>query len=105
MKDLVDIGVLLKGVHSAWASPSFFRPKKGGYLHFVSDLRKLIECLERHPHPLSLVVEDVIWRMNGFTYATHLDINRGYYHLREIHHISTIFSHLVNVHSLLLDLF
>ena len=104
MKDLVDIGVLVKGVHSAWASFSFFRPKEGGCLHFVLDLRKLIECLERRPYPLSLV-EDVIWRMNDFTHATCLDINRGYYHLREIHHISTIFSHLVNVHSLLLDLF
>ena len=79
IQKLVDVGALVKGVHSAWASPSFFRPKKDGCLHFVSDLRKLNECLERHPHPLS-IVEEVIWKMNGFTYATCLDVNRGYYH-------------------------
>ena len=79
VNDLVKIGVLVKGVHSAWASPSFFRPKKDGRLRFVSDLRKLNACLERHPHPLPLV-EEVIWKMKGFAFATCLDINRGYYH-------------------------
>ena len=69
VNDLVKIGVLVKGVHSAWASPSFFRPKKDGRLRFVSDLRKLNACLERHPHPLPLV-EEVIWKMNGFAFAT-----------------------------------
>jgi len=77
--DLVDIGVLVKNVHSAWASPSFFRPKKDGRVRFVSDLRRLNSCLERHPYPLPLI-EEVIWKMNGFTFATCLDLNRGYYH-------------------------
>ena len=77
--DLVDIGVLVKNVHSAWASPSFFRPKKDGRVRFVSDLRRLNACLERHPYPLPLI-EEVIWKMNGFTFATCLDLNRGYYH-------------------------
>lgn len=79
VQDLVDIGVLVKGVHSAWASPSFFRPKKDGRVRFVSDLRRLNACLERHPYPLPLI-EEVIWKMNGFTFATCLDLNRGYYH-------------------------
>ena len=69
VNNLVKIGVLVKGVHSAWASPSFFRPKKDGRLRFVSDLRKLNACLERHPHPLPLI-EEVIWKMNGFAFAT-----------------------------------
>jgi len=77
--DLVDIGVLVEGIHLEWASPSFFRQKKDGGIRFVSDLRKLYACLERHPYPLPLV-EEVVWRMDGFTYATCLDLNRGYYH-------------------------
>ena len=48
-------------------------------LRFVSDLRKLNTVLQREPFPLP-VVDEVIWKMNGFTYATCLDINRGYYH-------------------------
>ena len=79
LQDLVDIGVFIEGIHSEWASPSFFRKKKDSGVHFVSDLRKLNACLQRHPHPLPLI-DEVIWRMNGFTYATCLDLNRGYYH-------------------------
>ena len=77
--DLVDIGVLVEGISTEWVSPSFFRPKKDGKVRFVSDLRKLNACLERHPFPLPLV-DEVIWKMNGFTFATCLDLNRGYYH-------------------------
>ena len=79
VNDLVDIGVLVKNVHSAWGSPSFFRKKKDGGVRFVSDLRKLNAAIERFPHPLP-VIDDVIWKMNGFTFATCLDLNRGYYH-------------------------
>ena len=42
-------------------------------------MRRLNACLERHPYPLPLI-EEVIWKMNGFTFATCLDLNRGYYH-------------------------
>lgn len=79
VQDLVDIGVLVKSVNSAWASPSFFRPKKDGRVRFVSDLRKLNACLVRHPFPLP-IIEEVIWKINGFTFASCLDLNRGYYH-------------------------
>jgi hypothetical protein len=74
VNDLVDIGVLVEGVASEWASPSFFRPKKDGQVRFVSDLRKLNACLECHPYPLPLI-EEVIWKMNGFQFATCLDLN------------------------------
>ena len=79
IQDLVDIGVLVKNVSTEWASPSFFRPKKDGRVRFVSDLRRLNSSLERHPYPLPLI-EEVIWKMNGFEFATCLDLNRGYYH-------------------------
>jgi len=77
--ELVKIGVLEKNTQTEWASPSFFRPKKDGGVRFISDLRKLNACLKRDPFPLP-IIEDVIWKMNGFTFATCLDLNRGYYH-------------------------
>ena len=48
-------------------------------MRFVSDLRKLNAILQREPFSLP-VVNNVIWKMNGFTFATCLDLNRGYYH-------------------------
>jgi len=66
-------------MYRLWASPSFFRPKKDGGVRFVTDLRRLNANLKRHPYPLPLI-DDVIWRMNGLTFATCLDLNRGYYH-------------------------
>ena len=77
--DLVEKGVLLKGIESSWKSPSFFRKKKDGGIRFVSDLQKLNEAIERDASPLP-VIDDVIWKMDGFTYATYLDLNKGYYH-------------------------
>jgi len=77
--ELVKIGVLEKNVKTEWASPSFFRPKKDGGVRFVTDLRRLNANLKRHTYPLP-VIEDVIWRIKGFTFATCLDLNRGYYH-------------------------
>ena len=79
IEELVKKRVLIKNVRTDWASPSFFRPKKNGGVRFVSDFRKLNEQLIRRPFPLPNI-DDVIWRMNGFTFATCLDLNRGYYH-------------------------
>jgi len=58
--DLVIIGILVKNVQTEWASPSFFRQKKDGGVRFISDLRRLNACLERHPYPLPLI-DEVIW--------------------------------------------
>ena len=53
--------------------------KKDGGIRFLSDLNKLNTCLERDPFPLP-IMKDVIWKMNGFTFDTCLDLNHGYYH-------------------------
>ena len=76
---LVKIGVLTKSVNTAYCSPSFFRKKKDGGIRFVSDLRKLNSILQREPFPLPNI-DDVVWKINGFKFATCLDLNRGYYH-------------------------
>ena len=77
--DLCNIGVLIENVRTAYQSPSFFRPKKNGGVRFLSDLRKLNKCLLREPYPLPNI-DDIIWKLEGFTFATCLDLNRGYYH-------------------------
>ena len=78
ISDLVYNGVLVQGIESSWKS-SFFRKKKDGGIRFVSDLRKLNKEIERDAFPLP-VIDDVIWKMNRFQFATCLDLNRSYHH-------------------------
>jgi Reverse transcriptase (RNA-dependent DNA polymerase) len=66
-------------IYSEWGAPCLFRPKKNGGIHFLTDLRQLNKCLVRKPVHLPLI-NDVIWKIQGFTFATCLDLNRGYYH-------------------------
>ena len=56
-----------------------FIPKKNSGVRFVTDFRKLNLQIQRHPYPLP-EVKDVLPRMEGFTLATCLDVNMGYYH-------------------------
>ena len=78
---MVKLGVLQKSTGSPWGLPSFFRPKKNGGVRLVSDMRKLNQCLQRESYPLP-VIDDIIWKINGFKFATCLDFNRGYYHFK-----------------------
>jgi hypothetical protein len=53
--------------------------KKDGGCRFITDLRKLNQCIERNPYPLPLI-DETLWKIQGFTYASCFDLNRGYYH-------------------------
>ena len=77
--DLVNVDVLTRDIEIAYTSPCFFKRKKDGGIRFLTDLRKLNAILERQLFPLP-IVNDGIWKMNGFTFATCLDLNCGYYH-------------------------
>jgi hypothetical protein len=82
---LVDIGVLEEDYSSEWSSssPSFAIPKKNGSstIRLVTDFRKLNLLLERHPFPIPKI-GDMIRSMEGFTFASALDLNMGYYHIK-----------------------
>ena len=78
---LVDIGVLEEDYTSEWASPTFAIAKKNGTIRVVSDFRKLNALLKRHPFPIPKI-GDMIRSMEGFTFATALDLNMGYYHIK-----------------------
>jgi len=78
---LVKIGVLKKVNRSEWAAPSFAIPKKDQTIRFINDFRELNKRIKRIPYPLPKI-QDMLLKLEGFKYATPLDLNMGYYHIR-----------------------
>lgn len=78
---LIQLGVLEERPNSPWSSPSFLIAKKDGQGRFLSDFRKLNNLIVRKPFPIPVIL-DVIQTLEGFKYATTLDLNMGYYTLR-----------------------
>ena len=66
---------------SEWASPTFIIPKKNGTVRFITDLRQVNKRIVRKPFPIPKI-SDVMQKLEGFRYATALDLNMGYYHIR-----------------------
>jgi hypothetical protein len=60
--------------------------KKNGTISIVSDFRKLNSLLQHHPFPKP-EIGDMIRSMGGFTFATALDLNIGYYHIKWVENI------------------
>jgi hypothetical protein len=77
---LCAIGVLKKVNRSKWAAPTFIIPKKNGTVWFISDFRKLNKRIKRKPFPIPKI-QDLLLKLEGFQYATSLDLNMGYYHI------------------------
>ena len=77
---LVELGVLEPVQESEWGSPTFIVPKKDDKVRFVSDFRRLNAKLKRKPYPLPRI-SDTLQQLEGFQYATSLDLNMGYYHI------------------------
>ena len=77
---LCDIGVLKKVNRSEWAAPTFIIPKKDKTVRFISDFRELNKRIKRKPFPIPKI-QDLLLKLEGFTYATSLDLNMGYYHI------------------------
>ena len=65
---------------SQWAAPTFVIPKKDGTVRFISDFRELNKRIQRKPYPIPHI-QDMLLNLEGFKYATSLDLNMGYYHL------------------------
>ena len=78
---LCEIGVLEWQPASEWASPTFIIPKKQGTVRFISDFREVNKRLKRKPFPIPKIAH-VLQELEGFTYATQLDLNMGYYTIR-----------------------
>ena len=78
---LVKIGVLKRQPDSEWASPTFIVPKKNQTVRFLSDFREVNKRIIRTPFPIPKI-STTLQEMEGFTYATALDLNMGYYTIR-----------------------
>jgi hypothetical protein len=88
---------------SEWASPSFIIPKKDKTVRFVSDFRELSKRIVRKPFPIPKI-STVLQELEGFTFATALDLNMGYTIPLDLDWTWTVpgyallFSHGVNTH-------
>jgi hypothetical protein len=78
---LILIGVLQWQPSSKWASPSFILPKKDHTVHTISDFRELNKQIVRKPYPIPKI-STTLQELEGFTYATTLDLNMGYFTIR-----------------------
>jgi hypothetical protein len=77
---LCKLNVLKRINRSEWGSPTFIIPKKDGTVRFISDFRELNKLIKRKPFPLPKI-QDLLLKLEGFQYATSLDLNMGYYHI------------------------
>ena len=77
---LVKAGVLRQVNQSEWAAPTFIIPKKDGSVRFISDFRELNKRIKRKPFPIPKI-QDMLLKLEGFQFATSLDLNMGYYHI------------------------
>lgn len=77
---LCQVGVLKKVNRSEWAAPSFIIPKKDGTVRFINDFRELNKRIRRMPYPIPKI-QDLLQKLEGFQYATSLDLNMAYYHI------------------------
>jgi hypothetical protein len=77
---LCKLGVLKWVNRSEWAAPTFIIPKKDSTVRFISDFRELNKRIKRKPFPIPKI-QDLLLKLEGFTYGTSLDLNMGYYHI------------------------
>jgi len=81
IKRLEGIGVLKRQSSSQWASPTFIIPKKDMTVRTITDFRELNKRIVRRPYPIPKI-STTLQALEGFTYATALDLNMGYYTIR-----------------------
>jgi hypothetical protein len=54
--------------------------KPDGSLRSLADLREVNKVIKRKPYPLPKIL-DMLQKLEGFIYATSLDLNMGYNHM------------------------
>ncbi len=81
IKWLCNIGVLEWQPSLKWALPTFIIPKKDSTVCTISDFREPNKRIVRKPSPIPKI-STILQELEGFTYATALDLNMGYYTIR-----------------------
>ena len=75
---LLNKGVLKRKNNSKWSAPPFIIAKNNGTVHSISDFRELKDRIKRKPFQIPKI-RDLLWKLEGFKYATSFDLNKGYY--------------------------
>ncbi len=75
------LGVLERQPASEWDLPSFIIPKKDKTICFLSDFWEVNKRLVRKPFSIPKI-STVLQEIEGFSYATALDLKLGYYTIR-----------------------
>ena len=78
---MVELCFLKRESESEWAFLPFIIPKSNQTVQFISDFCNLNKVLKRKALPLPKIVE-TLQELEGFTYASQLDLNMGYYTIR-----------------------
>ncbi len=78
---LCQLRVLERQPASEWALPFFIIPKKDKTVLFLSDFWEVIKRLVRTPFPIPKI-SMVLQEIEGFSFATALDLNMGNYTIR-----------------------
>jgi hypothetical protein len=78
IKWLSNIGVLEWQPSLRWALPTFIIPQKDSRVRTISNFRELNKCIVRKPYPIPKI-STILQELEGFTYATAVDLNMGYY--------------------------
>ena len=78
---LTSVGVLKWQPSLQWASPSFRIQKKDHMVHTISDFRELNKQIVRKLYRIPKI-STTLQQLEGFTYATALDLSMGYYTIR-----------------------
>jgi hypothetical protein len=78
---LCKLGALERQPASERALPSFIIPKKDRTVCFLSDFWEVNKRLVRKPFPIPKI-STVLQELEGYTFATALDLNMGYYTIR-----------------------
>ena len=81
LERLVELGVMIKQPNSEWGSPTFILPKKNKTVRVLTDFREVNKRIVRKPFPIPKIAT-VLQELEGFQYATALDLNMGYYTIR-----------------------
>jgi hypothetical protein len=78
---LVQLVVLERQPASEWARTLFIMQKKNKTVHFLSNFWEVYKRLLRQPFPIPKI-SMVLQELEGFTFATALGLNMGYYTIR-----------------------
>jgi hypothetical protein len=80
VEEYVRLGIWKPNFDSPWGSPTMFLDKPSGDLRLVTDFREVNKLLCRKPYPMPKI-DELFQNIDGYDYATILDLQKGFYHV------------------------